>query len=279
MVYDFRKLRPLPTYPTYPSYHTGLYLEDYFFQYYINNKSKFDAKGTTLIPVSWTTLYVENTPIPIQEYLNALDHTQSYFTVSQHDDGIRQVLPPKTRHFAAGGLGGGIPIPLVCSALPEQLKGGEVDKDILCSFIGSMTHPIRQELWTRYKDQFVFNPPRQWSQSVNNTELQNFIDITKRSNFALAPRGYGLSSFRLYEILQLNTIPVYVSDKFWLPFQDEINWSEFCVLVHSSAITHLPDILRSISPEQQQIMLAKGKEVWHNFFSLEKVSENILKRL
>lgn len=34
--------------------------------------------------------------------------------------------------------------------------------------------------------------------------------VIERSNFTLAPRGHGSSSFRMYEALQLGSIPIYI---------------------------------------------------------------------
>jgi hypothetical protein len=283
MIYDFSKLRPRPSYPTYPSYHRGLYLEDYFFDYFLKNKEKFDQKNRILLPISWTTLYVENTPINIQEYINVLNPDDAYLAVSQHDDGIKQRLPPNTLHFAAGGLGGGIPIPLICSPIPNSLKD-DTDmktKDILCSFVGSITHPIRRSLYETYNTSknFQFGNMQPWSQSVSDYNLLSFCQASQRSRFTLAPRGYGLSSFRLYEIFQLNSIPVYVSDKHWLPFADELNWEDFCVIINDHQIPELENILLSISDEKQKKMLEKGKQVWDNYFTLKKTCEQILKRI
>ena len=284
MIYDFRNLRPEPTYPIYPPYHTGKYLEDFIFEYYKNHREDFDKSGRTMIPVSWTTLYVQGTEHNIQDYLNVLPPDNAYWTCSQHDDGIRHGLPPNTLHFAAGGLGGGIPIPLICSPIPENLKTssmGDFEKNIFCSFIGSQTHPIRKKLFDTYVNNpnFSFNPPKQWSQTVNAHECASFFQATQLSNFSLAPRGYGLSSFRLYEIMQLNSIPVYVSDRHWLPFTDELNWNEFCVIVKEEEIPNLENILKSISKERQDKMLARGKEVWNSHFSMESTCKQIAHRL
>jgi hypothetical protein len=285
MIYDFKNLRPTPKYPVYPKYHTGLYLEDYCFEFYKKHQEQFDESERLFIPVSWTSLYVDGTIHNIQEYLNALDQSKKYWTLVQHDDSIRQNLPPDTIVFAAGGLGrGGIPIPLVCSSIPQELKEKNAvlyNKDIFCSFIGSVTHPIREKLYRTYCNNynFVFNPLRQWSQQVNDNELDAFINITQRSKYSLCPRGYSFTSFRLYEILQLNSIPVYVSDTHWLPFTDELDWSDFCVIIKEDQIPDLENILRSISDEKQKQMLQRGKEVYKSHFTLESVCNEIRKRL
>lgn len=284
-IFDFKDLRPKPTYPTYPSYHQGDYLEDYFYDFYVKNKSDFDKKGRTLIPVSWTTLYVDGTKHNIQKYINALDQNGSYFAVSQHDDGIREVLPKNTIHFSAGGLGGGVPIPLVCSPIPEELKRLNYNeswgRDVFCSFIGSMTHPIRVQIYQKYLNNrnFVFNEFKAWSQTVSDSDLGRFLQATQRSKYTLASRGYGVSSFRLYEIFQLNSVPVYVSDKHWLPFENKIDWDKICVLVKDNQIDDLEKILLSIDDKKYKEMLDEGKKVWNTHFTLEGMSRNILQAL
>lgn len=282
MIFDFKKLRPKPKYPNYPLYHSGDYLEDYFFKFYIKNKERFDKKNRTLIPVSWTTLYVDGTDENIQDYIDALDQNVPYFAVSQHDEGIRQKLPKNTIHFGAGGLGGGLPIPLICSEIPKNLIGDIPEKkEIFCSFIGSMTHPIRGEIYSKYSNNsnFVFNPPRQWSQHIGDANMHRFINITKNSLFSLASRGHGTTSFRLYEILQLGSVPVYVSDKHWLPFQKDLDWNKFCVIVKDSQINDLEKILSNIDAQTYKNMRSEGERVWRNYFTLEKTCEKILEIL
>jgi len=284
MTYDFSLLRPEPSYPVYPPYHQGKYLEDYFFDFYIKNKEQFDVKGRTLIPVSWTTLYVENTPINIQEYLDQLDPNGAYFTVVQHDEGVRQRLPANTLVFEAGGLGNGIPIPLVCSSLPNVQINDY--RPTFCSFVGSLTHPLRKSLYNIYSELGYDFPTykfsiQQWTQDVSVNKLEEFIDITNRSIFAFAPRGYGATSFRLYEIMQLGAIPIYVSDKHWLPWQDELNWSEFCVIIKPDQLYDVNSILINIANDGDKLsqMRNKIKEIYDAYFSLEGVCTQILKRL
>jgi hypothetical protein len=305
MIYNFEDLRPQSTYPKYPPYvrDDNDYIETYFYNFYLKNKARFDAKGRTLLPVWWTTLAVQNAQINVQAYIDVLPRNEKWFAVSQHDDGIRYRLPVDTKHFGAGGNGGGIPIPLIVNPIERLIRikdDGLVDgssgfgeddgwryvpqeKTLFCSFIGSMTHPIRQQLFDYNRSQkhgnTWFPNPTGWNQTVPERALQDFKQITQASHFALAPRGYGLSSFRLYEIMQLGTIPVYVSDKHWLPWEDELTWDEFCVIIKPHQIPDLYNILSNISEEKRQQMLDKIKEIYPKYFSLEGMCEQILKRI
>jgi hypothetical protein len=69
---------------------------------------------------------------------------------------------------------------------------------------------------------------------------------------------------------------VYIYDKKFIPFEDILKWEEFCVLIPESKISSLKDILKDISSEQYNNMLLKGKEIYKNYFTLEKTSEQIL---
>ncbi len=271
----FKEFRPNPTYPVYPPYHTGNYLEDYFFDYFNENSTKSDVY---YIPVSWTTCYIENKNLPLlQEKLLSLDKSKSYFAVSQHDDAIKEHLPPNTKKFCAGGNQGGIPLPLICSRIPNQQDLCKINKEIFCSFVGSITHPIRQSMVkllegdTKYKLTY-----RYWTNNVSKNDMDNFIFTTANSKFTLCPRGYGKNSFRTYESMQLGSIPVYIYDDDWRPFKDFINWDEFSVSIHHTKLPKLKEILESFTPQQIELMSENCKIFYEKYFTLESVSKIIL---
>ena len=276
MIIDFKNLRVSANYPTYPPYHTGKYLEEYFYDFYIKNKVKFDEIGVTLIPIFWTSVYITGTNRHlIQPYLNALPNDKRYFTVSQHDDAVIEQLPKDTLVFAAGGNSGGTPIPLICSPIPNNLLPSN-QKDIFCSFIGSITHPIRRDLYNILNnDDNYFIKVKGWSDKVPENDMNTFFDITSRSKFTLCPRGYGAQSFRFYETIQLNSVPVYIYDEPWLPFSDKINWEDFCVLIDRNNISNIKSILEDIDDIKYNNMLAKGKEVYESYFTLQKTCDEI----
>jgi hypothetical protein len=268
--------RPNPNYPLYPPYHSGLYLEDYF----INEWEKSEVNSDRdFIAVSWTSYYNNGCNRDIlQSYLNTLDKDKKYFVVCQHDDAPNEELPPDTLIFSAGGNflnKNVIPIPLICSQIPAIQKN---KKDIFCSFVGSNTHRIRQKIYEKYKNIFYFDQSN-WQPSISNEKLNNFLNITTRSKFSLAPRGYGPTSFRLYEIFQLNSVPVYVSDRHYLPWSDEIDWKDICVLISENQINDIENILNNISEEKYNCMLENINKFYSKYFTLEGVYANIIKRI
>lgn len=277
LIDEFNEFRPIPEYPTYPPYHSGLYMEDYFYNWYYTNNIESER---ILIPVSWTTCYIDKKTNGLQEKLNALDKSKKYFTICQYDDGIKETLPPDTIQFNAGGNSGGIPIPLVCSKIPnEDIERYKVDeKDILCSFSGSLTHPIRRSLYIHLKDKpNCVIQLKNWTPRVEENQYANYLAMASRSKFLLCPRGYGLNSFRLYEAFQLGCVPVIITDKPFIPWEDELNWNEFSII--SNNLENLYFLLENICESNYNKMLEVGQGLYENYFSLDGICKQIRKKI
>lgn len=284
---DFSTLRPFPKYPLYPGNYVNPneYLEQYFFDYFIKNVvGQMKELKRHYMPIWWTNLSVDNHPLDVQKYINALDWNKKWFTVCQMDDGVRYNLPPDTLVFHAGGKSGNgnlVPIPLIASSIPENLKNPDAKREIFASFVGTYTHPVRHEVYNTLKtnNAYYFNTPRAWSQTVSEQALNEFIKVTEQSLFCLAPAGYGDSSFRLYQAFELGAIPVYISDRpHWLPWKNELNWNELCVILNREDIPHMHDILVKKTLDVDGIihMKRKIKEVYDEYFSLAGVSNKII---
>jgi len=279
-------LKPNSITPPYPPYHKGDYLEEYFSRRW---NQEIPQKNRKYIDVFWTNIFC-NKAFSAQKYPNiqkfldeTLDKNEQYFTVCQFDDGPLEKFPKETKIFSAGGNrkeGNIIPIPLICSPIPRMLVPKASKKTIFASFIGSDTHQIRKKMIESVsnKKDYVVETSK-WSVSVPIQNFYSFIKTTAFSKFSLAPRGYGKSSFRLYEIMQLGSVPVYISDDHYLPWEDELNWKDFCVLIKESEIEHLDEILRSIKEDEYEDMLEIGKRVYEKYFTMEGMYQNILKRI
>jgi hypothetical protein len=277
--------------PPYPFYHDGHDLESYFIQYYLDNFQEFKNIDRIFIPVKWTAIYNRHGNLlnDLQNDLNHLDKNKKYFTISQHDDAPYQNLPPDTLNFSAGGnIPNTIPIPLICSSIKNITTP---QKDIFCSFVGSVNQnlggisEISHNLRIKMLEVLVDNPkyvlkPKHWSPEINKNRQDLFLSLTSRSKFCLCPRGYGATSFRLYEAMQLQSVPVYI---YWnepfLPFSDEINWADICVLINSNNVLNIDNILSDITEEKYKNMIENIQNIYPKYFTLESMCVNILKRL
>lgn len=278
--------------PPYPPYHKGKYLEQYFIDFYLKNKKEFDLTDFNFINVSWTDIYLHRPDLinDLQNDLNKLDSSKKYFTVSQHDDAPFQILPPKTRSYSAGGnQPNTIPIPLICSPIPNIPDCTK--KDIFCSFVGSITQPLQGwgkisydirmgMLEALVNDKKYVLKPKHWSPEIQENRKDLFLDLTSRSKFTLCPRGYGATSFRLYEAMQMKSVPVYIFyKKPHLPFANKIDWNKIAILIDYDKINTLDDILTNLSDEKYQEMVKYTSEIYSDYFSLEGTSKQILESL
>ena len=133
-----------------------------------------------------------------------------------------------------------IPIPLLSDPHPGSPKEVRMNK---VGFAGrNDTHPMRKVMCDKLEGlegyKFFVN------QTATLSEI--FCDIIYDSVFGLAPRGYGPTSFRLYETMQMDAVPIYVSDVFWLPFEDVIDWNKAAILITPDRIDEIPGIVDNL---------------------------------
>jgi hypothetical protein len=273
-------LRPNSLIPPYPNYHKGDYFEEFFYKKFITEYSDLQINEFKYIPIFWTNCYTNKvfakSDYNIQEILNNLDENQKYFTISQHDDCVYENLPKNTIVFSMGGNKKGeniIPIPLICSPIPK-IKN---DKKHKISFVGSLTHPIRTQIYNHFKNNtdFIFFV-KNWELNSEKLDIERFIDTTSKSEFTLCPRGYGATSFRLYESMQLDSIPIYVYDTPWLPWNDEIDWSKLSILVESKDIPNIKNMTDEIDFKS---MIKYKNEIFSNYFTYNGVYIKIIEKL
>ena len=280
-----------PNKDIYPPFKNGFYLEEYFLNKIKNENPEMKRK---YIPVLWTNFQIEHwfqsRKKEMQDLLDEwIKHNPSengYFTVVQYDDGPLLNLPINTIIY--GACSGDIPIPLIyedkSNTLSSYKKKTFHEKDILCSFIGNITSNnvlpnVRSEMFHVFNNNQNFKMIHSggWTPSVNKNLQDIFITTTINSKFALAPRGYGRSSFRFFECFQLGTIPIYIwNDANWSPFQDVINYNKLCIIMHISEINLLEDKLLSITEEEYNNMFDYYNEIKH-LFELEGMSNQIIK--
>lgn len=297
----------------YPPFKQGLYLEEYFFKYMSNeNQGVLDREGRTYFPLFWTNYQLSThastsqLSADIEEYMQLhppIHPEKGYFTLVQHDDGPLVVHPRIHVYGACQGHKARTPLPLIYEdqnhTLAKAHNPNIEDQPLLCSFVGSMTHAVRNRMLNvlsqqQHRQDDIYVHIQHWTPVVSPDDASLFIHITRHSKFTLAPRGYGIQSYRFYEAFELGSIPVYIHDTppsndlwsegfrslqsshrdLWLPYQDRINYHDICIVVHVSDIDTLIPRLRSITPEQYRQM----RENYHNIkhmFTLDYMCEYI----
>lgn len=275
---------------TYPPFKNGFYMEEYFLNYITNNNIQTKRK---YIPALWTNFQIEHwftskrneMQLALDDWVRRNPSEHGYFTIAQYDDGPLLKLPDNTLKF--GACSGDVPLPLIYQDVNNTLESISKktfhEKPILCSFVGNITSNnvspnVRQVMFSHLtaKSNFKMINSGGWTPNVNQNLQQLFIETTINSKFALAPRGYGRSSFRFFECFQLGTIPIYIwNDINWLPFQDIIDYEKLCIVIHVSEIQKLNEMLLSIDETKYNNMFTYYHTVKH-LFQLDGMTKHLV---
>lgn len=253
--------------------------EEHFYNWFVKNNP---SSKRTYLPIFWTNYYHSKGQGmgEIHSFLNTLDKNKNYFTIIQWDDGIMSPFPYE--NILVFGQGGGsgktnckigdYPIPLNC--IPNEKLEIKKDKTIFASFKGSIVG--RNSIREKMQNVLRGNNDYRLEDVTGESNYDSFSNIMSNSIFSLCPRGYGATSFRICESLQHGSIPVYISDKHWVPFNDMINFNDYGVLIDAKDIDNIDSILKSISKEDIDKKISLGKIVYEQYYSYEGCSSKIM---
>lgn len=229
------------------------------------------------IPVFFTSYLVNNNYAQdlkakqeLQEFIDSLDRSKKWFTLPiQYDDGA--VIDFKDLNVLQFNMSkmDGIMLPLICQ--PHDVRYDK-PKKYIASFIGSLTHPIRNRMIESLSGKSGYYI------STEPHDYDRYNQIISESMFCLSPRGYGAASFRCYcEAVYQNSIPVYLSDTHIIPF--ELDFNDFGVLVNEEDIGGIDEILMAIEPEE---IIRKQNNLplyYDKYFSYSGAMQQIIKIL
>jgi hypothetical protein len=286
----------------YLPYSNGKHMDELLYEYFIKNKNNIKT-DMIYIPVYWSCFYYSrgygSRINDLLLFLDRLDKSKKYFTVIAYDTGVYlRHLNLNLTLFSACGGGLNLPSKHLCEknvimegqkrvvymgpvgdyCIPLMgmplIKHNNIKKSIFCSFVGRFnTHPCRIEmskLLNKEKD-FVLKTPMGFGP---------YKEILDASIFSLAPRGYGYTSFRLFEALLCESIPVFIwEDKIVLPYKDKINWNDICIIVEAKDMKDIPTILRNIPIEKRNKMVEKIREYNKKYFHFDYIYQYIVEKI
>lgn len=114
-----------------------------------------------------------------------------------------------------------------------------VAPDLLFSFAGGRTHPLRDRVLALRHERAVVS--RVEAASPSTPPDAGYQHLMFRSKFVLCPRGHGRASYRIYETLRAGRVPVIISDE-WLP-PPGVTWETCSVRVPEARVADIPTIL------------------------------------
>jgi hypothetical protein len=283
----------------YPPYSSGKNTEENCYDVLKDCIDEIDTEYI-YIPIYWTSIYTNRTHNgnfdDLYDWLETLDKSKKYFTIVQNDCGVfvrnfelnilifsagggglniknneimKELDYYGVRRFVFVGNKGEFDIPLMCLPLLNSIE--ERERDIYCSFMGRYdTH------WCRFKMAEELSKHSDFKFLKPISDIEIYKEILSRSIFTLAPRGFGYTSFRLFEAITMESIPIYIwEDKCVLPYNDIIDWKEFSIIININEIENLPEILKNVNVIKMQKKLREVKK----YFNYEYVKEYILSKV
>lgn len=148
-----------------------------------------------------------------------------------------------------------------------------VEPDVLYSFMGTRSAPVRNKLFSFDHPSGILidttgydtvSPGDNLQPEMVIKRKQDYVDLLQRSKFILCPRGFATSSFRLYETMKIQRVPVVLADD-WVPPQGP-NWEDFAVFIPERDMAQIGSILRELEPTwEERAKLAR--QAWEDYFA------------
>jgi hypothetical protein len=135
------------------------------------------------------------------------------------------------------------------SVFDEAIAQAPETPSLLLSFRGFRSSAVRECLFAAHLNDVrsaISETHDWWNFDPGGEARLSYLAEIRSSSFALAPRGLGTSTLRLYEIMRLGRPPVILSDD-WVP-PDGIPWSDFSLRVAERKVGELPEILSAFRP-------------------------------
>jgi Exostosin family len=118
---------------------------------------------------------------------------------------------------------------------------------------------------------------------MNTARSPNYVERLMDSTYCLCPEGWHAWTPRPTEAVLLNCIPVILSDRVQLPFEEHIDWDQFAVRVRPDQVSELKKLLMAIDHAEVVRRRQAMERVWQHFVYDEQLggiaSQSILDRL
>jgi hypothetical protein len=275
-----KKLQPIQQLlPDFVPHNDDYGVEQDFYSYILQNRhtvvSSPELADWHYLPIYWTRWHVnhDNGQTGLEELQRAskntiIDDTKT-FTICQYDDGPKVNLGATTIFLASRKTETGIDIPLLCKSHRKPLFPQR--KKYLATFSGSVTHPIRQEMMDVLQDQenfFLFD---------GRMSSRRYVKNILSSRIALSPRGYGGSSYRFFEAMQLGRVPFLIGEPDTRPFKRFISW-ESCSL-YCKQPSQINDIIDKLTESELNKMGKQAAQIYQEYLRYQVWCKSVIREL
>lgn len=274
------KFQPQKSHIIYPKHNNDFGVEQDFYKFIKKNKkyltTNLEEANFHYLPIFWTNWhlthnYAKTGSEELQDEVSkVLIDEQKTFTICQYDDGPLVNIGKTLLFLASRKTQDGIDIPLLCKKHRKPFF--KPHKKYLASFLGRLeTFPIRKEMYEILKnDNNIFVSDGNYGSSF-------FVQKTLESYISLTPRGYGGSSFRLFEAMQLGVVPFLIGDIDTRPFKKFIDWKSCSFYTEDPK--KIPEMLAGTNKETLLLMGKKCKEIYDTILSYQNWCPFVIKEL
>lgn len=140
----------------------------------------------------------------------------------------------------------------------------------LYSFLGEANSEVRRALFSRaHQDALIRDTSglRHWQMEpgqVRDLFMMQYAEAISESQFVLCPAGFGPSTYRLFETMEMGRVPVILSDEWVPPLGPQ--WDQFSIRIPERAAGEIPSILSSFSSRHEE-MGRKARVAWEQWFA------------
>lgn len=131
-------------------------------------------------------------------------------------------------------------------------------RKVLAFFAGAANSPVRAAVvkaWSDDRDILVH------SRRVSTP----YSEALLTSKFCLHVKGYEVNTARIADAVHFGCVPVILANHYVLPFTNILNWDQFSVIVETSDIPLLKNILEGVSPSQYEKLQKNVMKVRKHF--------------
>jgi hypothetical protein len=257
-----KSLKPVNQKFNYPKHNNDIGVEQIFDKYILSSDNlTHDHRDADFhyLSIYWTRFFLNNNygDIDIESFSSLcnsliIDSSRT-FTICQYDDGPLVDLEDTILFLSSRKTKTGIDIPLISKQL--VYRWFRPKKIYLASFVGRLvTHPIRTEMYNELKDEAQSHIVDQTSGTFS------YMRSILSSYVSLCPRGYGGSSFRFFESMQLGTVPFLIGDIDTRPFKKFVDWTDISFFTDDPKL--ISSIIREKTLEELILMGIKSNSVY-----------------
>lgn len=156
------------------------------------------------------------------------------------------------------------------------------DEPYLYSFTGdSQTHRSREHILSLRDDRALLRDTHAIGQQVRKIEDPDkllefkvrYATTLRDSKFVVCPRGFSVSSVRLYDTLKTGRVPVVISNA-WVPPTGP-DWNQCCLFVKENRVSDIPRILRDAEADYPR-MADAAYQTYKSWFAQDVLFHRIV---